>query len=617
MLATLVDAPFNDADWLFETKWDGYRAIATVQQHKVSLYSRNEKDFSRDYPAVVAAVENIAHNVVLDGEIIVLDNKKNSHFQLLQNYKTTGKGNLVYMVFDLLHLNGSELQQLTLLERKSLLKDLVDQLNDKRVQFSAHVLKKGKDFFQKAQQQQWEGIIAKKTDSTYEEGRRTMSWLKIKVTNEQEALICGFTAPRGSRKKLGALVLGLYEDKKLKYIGNCGGGFNDAMLTILYNKLMPLVQKTSPFTQKIKTDMPVTWVKPKLVCQVKFSEWTGDGILRMPVFLGLREDKPAADIHPETPKSMTMTTATAENNRAITLNGKKVSLTNQQKIYWPKENITKGQLIDYYLSVASYILPHLKDRPLSLHRFPNGITHPSFYQKDLDLEQTPDWIKSIPLMAASTGKKVDYLLCNNQATLAYMINLGCIEVNPWLSRTSSLDNPDFVVMDLDPQNIDFKYVVEAALHIKDFLDQYQLQSFCKTSGSEGLHIYIPTGGKYSYDTSRLFAEYIARHVHRELPQTTSVTRTKSDRNKKVYLDYLQNRVAQTVAAPYSVRPKPGATVSMPLSWKEVNESLRISDFDIFNSLQRINEAGDLWEDILQTKNDLHRFISNVEKHTKA
>ncbi|WP_160714541.1 DNA ligase D [Chitinophaga solisilvae] len=616
MLATLVDEPFDSNEWIFETKWDGYRAIASVQNHQVSLYSRNEKNFNTDYPAIVAAVENIAHNVVLDGEIIVTEKNKGAGFQSLQRFRSTGKGALVYMVFDLLHLNGNELQELTLLERKSLLQDIVAALNDKTVQFSGHIQGKGKSFFRKARKQQWEGIIAKRADSIYEEGRRSDNWLKIKNINEQEALICGYTEPRGSRKKLGALVLGLYDDKELKYIGNCGGGLNEEMLGILYKKLQPLKQSASPFSKKIKTVMPVTWVKPKLVCQVKFSEWTGDGILRQPVFLGLREDKAAGEVHAETPKSITMATATAsaaEKERIVTLNGKKVTLTNQQKLYWPKEKITKGQLIDYYLGMAEIILPHLKDRPLSLHRFPNGITGQAFYQKDLNLEQSPVWIKSIALRAESTGKDVDYLICNNEATLAFMANLGCIEINPWLSRTARLDNPDFIVMDLDPENIDFKYVVEAAQHIKAFLDQYKVTCFCKTSGSTGLHIYIPVGGKYSYDTGRLFAEYIARHVNQELPKSTSVIRTKSQRNHKVYIDFLQNSRGQTIAAPYSVRPKPGATVSMPLLWKEVNEKLKMTDFTIFNSRERVNETGDLWHDIQSTKNDLRRFISAIEK----
>ncbi|SEW05669.1 DNA ligase D [Chitinophaga arvensicola] len=616
MLTTLVREAFDGDNWLFETKWDGYRAIASVEKNKATLYSRNEKSFNKDYPPIVAAVEKISHNVVLDGEVIVLDNKGHADFQSLQNYKTTGKGKLIYAVFDLLHLDGHELQQLPLLERKSLLKDLVASLDDPAIRFSTHVLKKGTAFFEKARKQQWEGIIAKKADSIYEEGRRGLSWLKIKILNEQEALICGYTAPRGSRKKIGALVLGIYENKKLKYIGHCGGGLNEALITELYDRLQPLITKTSPFSEKVTTNMPVTWVKPSLVCQVKFQEWTGDGHLRQPIFLGLREDKPAKEVRPEKAKNLTMAT-TIEKERTLTLNSKKVPLTNQSKIYWPDEKISKGELIDYYLAAAQYILPHLKDRPLSLHRFPNGIKGPSFYQKDLDLEHAPAWIKSVPLLADSTGKEVDYLVCNNEATLAYMVNLGCIEINPWLSRLSSLDKPDFMVLDLDPENIDFKYVVETALHIKDLLDSFKMTSFCKTSGSTGLHIYVPTGAKYPYDATRLFAEYIARHVNEELPKSTSVVRAKSARNKKVYIDFLQNSRGQTVASPYSVRPKPGATVSMPLDWKEVNEKLKISDFNIHNSLERINEKGDLWHDIKSVKNDLRKVIREIESNTGA
>ncbi len=616
MLTTLVNEPFDDAGWLFETKWDGYRAIASVENHQVTLYSRNEKSFNNDYPAVVAAVEKISHNVVLDGEIIVLDNKGRSHFQTLQNFRTTGKGKLTYAVFDLLHLDGNELQHLSLLERKSLLKDVVAELNDKTVRFSPHVLKNGKSFFEKARQKGWEGIIAKKADSVYEEGRRGMEWLKIKIVNEQEALICGYTAPRGSRKQIGALVLGMYENKQLKYIGHCGGGLNEATIGVLYNRLQPLISNASPFSEKVGTNMPVTWVKPRLVCQVKFQEWTGDGHLRQPIFLGLREDKSPKDVHPETAKKITMATV-IEKERTLTLNSRKVPLTNQTKLYWPDEQISKGQLIDYYLSVAKYILPHLKDRPQSLHRFPNGIKGPAFYQKDLNLEQTPAWIKSVSLRADSTGKDVDYLLCNNEATLAYMVNLGCIEINPWLSRLNSLDKPDFMILDLDPENIDFKYVVEAALHIRDMLDGFNITSFCKTSGSTGLHIYVPVAAKHPYESTRLFAEYIARHVNEQLPRSTSVVRAKSARNKKVYIDFLQNSKGQTVASPYSARPKPGATVSMPLLWKEVNEKLRISDFNIHNSLERLNEVGDLWHDIKSVKNDLRKVIREIESSAHA
>lgn len=619
MLATLVNEVFDREGWLFETKWDGYRAIASVQDHEVALYSRNQLPFNKDYPTIVSAVEKISHNVVLDGEIVIMNKSKTSSFQALQNFKTTGKGNLVYVVFDLLHLDGHELQEMPLIDRKSLLEDLVKKINDKRIQYSAHIATKGSTLFKKAKQYGWEGIVAKKADSTYEEGARTLSWLKMKIVNQQEAVICGYTAPRGSRKKIGALVLGVYEYRKLRYIGHCGGGLNESTIDTLFARMQPLKQSHSPFQEKIKTNMPVTWIKPVLVCEVKFSSWTEGGNLRQPIFLGLREDKPTKEVHQETAKKLVMTKEktsekVTEADRILKLNGKQVTLTNQQKIYWPAEKITKGQLVDYYLSVAQYLLPHLKDRPLSLHRFPNGIQGLSFYQKDMDVEHLPSWIKSIPLHSESANKNVDYLICNNEATLAYMINLGCIEVNPWLARTKQLDNPDYIVLDLDPDDIAFKAVVETALCIKEVLDGFNVSNYCKTSGATGLHIYIPTGAKYDFDVCRLFAEYVAREVQQQLKSTTSIIRTKAKRKKKVYIDFLQNRRGQTVAAPYAVRPQPGATVSTPLLWKEVNSQLNIKDYHIWNTLDRIKEKGELWQSVQGEKNDLRKVIRQIESN---
>lgn len=622
-MATLVDEPFSREGWLFEPKWDGYRAIAEVRNGKVDLYSRNHISFNKDYPPVVKAVEKIAHNVVLDGEIVVLNSKGVSDFQALQNYKNTGKGNLTYVVFDLLYLNGEDIREMPLTERKTLLQEVVKQLGGKTVQYSSHVTKDGEKLFKKATEKGLEGIIAKKADSVYEEDRRTMNWLKIKILNQQETIICGYTEPRGSRKKLGALILGVMDDKgELKYVGHCGGGLNTEMINMLHAKLQPLRRPIPVFEEKIKTNMPVTWVKPVLVCQVKFSSWTEGGILRQPIFLGLREDKPVKEVQKETAKSLDMSTtrkspATQEKERTLKLNGKNVTLSNQQKIYWPDEKITKGELIDYYLSVAQYLLPYLKDRPLSLHRFPNGIKGSSFYQKDLDTETIPSWIKTIPLHASSTGKDVDYLICNNEATLAYMVNLGCIEVNPWLSRTSHLDHPDHVVMDLDPEDISFKAVIETALCIKEILDAMKVTAYCKTSGASGLHIYIPTAAKYEYETCRLFAQYIARQTHQQLPGITSIVRAKSQRKKKVYVDFLQNSRGQTVAAPYSVRPKPGASVSTPLEWKEVNDQLRITDYNIRNTLDRIQQKGDLWQPVQRGRNDLRKVIQEIEKLAKV
>lgn len=625
MMATLVDKPFSREGWLFETKWDGYRAIADVRNGKVELYSRNHLSFNKDYPKIVEALEDLPHDAVLDGEVVVLKKDGSSDFQSLQNYKNNASGNLVYIVFDMLQLDGQDLQALPLIQRKDLLKDVVTQLGSKTVIYSEHVLNDSEKLYRTAQQKGWEGIIAKEAESLYAEGRRSMSWLKIKIVDEQEAIICGYTDPQGSRKKIGSLVLGIYDDKnELKYVGNCGGGLNGALINELYDKMQPYRQKTSPFKEKVKTNTPVTWVKPELVCQVKFHAWTSDRHLRMPIFLGLRKDKPATDVHKETAKSTKMATkkaaaqaATAparthEKERVVTLNGKKVTLTNQQKIYWPDEKITKGTLLDYYMEMADYVLPFLKDRPLSLHRFPNGINDPGFYQKDVDKATAPDWLKTVQLHAASASRDVDYLVCNNAATLAYMVNLGCIEINPWLSRVKNLDNPDYLVLDLDPENIAFKYVVETALAIKALLDQLGLTAFCKTSGASGLHIYVPTGAKYNYETCRLFAEYVAKQVQQELPRITSVIRNKSKRNKKVYIDYMQNSRGQTIASPYSVRPKPGATVSAPLNWDELTDDLAIADFHIGNMADRMKEVGDLWKDIDKTKNDLRKVIQQIE-----
>ncbi|WP_157304753.1 DNA ligase D [Chitinophaga tropicalis] len=618
MMATLVDEPFSREGWLFETKWDGYRAIADVRKGKVALYSRNHLSFNKDYSPVVEAVEKLQHNVVLDGEIVILEKNGVTDFQSLQNYRSEKRGNLVYAVFDLLELNGQDLQDMPLVQRKELLKEIVEQLGDKRVIYSDHVLENGEKFYKQAQSKGWEGIIAKQADSTYVQGKRVMSWLKIKIVDQQEAIICGYTEPRGSRKKIGALVLGLYDNEGvLKYIGNCGGGLNSALIDELYTKMQPLVQKQSPLKEKIKTPTPVTWVKPQLVCQVKFASWTGGNHLRQPVFLGLRKDKPAKEVRKETARSADMATkniaekapAAAEKERTLTLNSKKVTLTNQQKLYWPKEKITKGMLIDYYLAMADYVLPYIKDRALSLHRFPDGIKSAGFYQKDLDTATIPEWLKTISIYSESTSRNVDYLVCNNEATLAYMINLGCIEVNPWLSKIKKPDNPDYIVLDLDPESISFRYVVETAQVIKETLDEMGVTAFCKTSGASGIHIYIPTGAKYNYDTCRLFAEYVAGLVQKKLPRTTSIIRAKSQRNKKVYIDYLQNSRGQTVASPYSVRPKPGATVSAPLSWDELTDDLAIGDFTIFNMQERLNEVGDLWEGILSVKNDLRKVIN--------
>ena len=300
------------------------------------------------------------------------------------------------------------------------------------------------------------------------------------------------------------------------------------------------------------------------------------------------------------------------NEEILTFGKKKVTLTNRNKVFWPKEKITKGDLLDYYKSVAPYILPHLKDKPLSLNRHPNGINGPSFFQKDLEVDKIASWIKTTPIHSDSNDKQIDYLLCNDEATLLWMVNLGCIEINPWLSTYKRPEHPQYAVLDLDPHDIDFEETIAVAQTTKKILDKMEIEAFIKTSGSKGLHIFIPIGKNYDYELSKNFVHYLGNLVLAEHPDTTSLERTPSKRKNKIYLDFLQNRRGQTIAAAYSARPKPGATVSMPLNWEEVKAGLQISDFTILNALERINTIGDAWKNIDKSKNDLKLALEKLK-----
>ncbi|MFC3159554.1 non-homologous end-joining DNA ligase [Chryseobacterium arachidis] len=372
-----------------------------------------------------------------------------------------------------------------------------------------------------------------------------------------------------------------------------------------------IIIKSSPFEYKPKTNMPVTWTKPELVCEIKYSEITKDGIFRHPVFVAIREDKEPEEVRNSsneiinTSKSKNMKTPatrktkSSENEKEITLNKHTVKLTNQDKIYFPKDNITKGDVIEYYQSVASYILPHLKNRPLSLNRFPNGIEEQNFYQKDAS-DNIPDWVKTTQVYSESNDKDIDYIYCNDKATLAYLNNLGCIDMNPWNSSLPDLDHPDFLVLDLDPSKKNtFDEVIETALQVNEVLKSIKIEGYCKTSGSTGIHVYIPMGGKYDFDQVKDFAHILMKQVHEQLPKITTLERSLQKRDdKKIYLDYLQNRTGQTLASAYSLRPKQGASVSMPLEWNELKPGLKPTDFNIHNALDRIKEKGDLFKPVL-------------------
>jgi len=614
MLAKLTSEVKDNVDWLYETKYDGYRAITKIRNDSVEMISRNGNSFNKQYSPLIKELEEIKDDVVLDGEVVIENKKGIGEFQLLQNYSRTKQGVLKYYVFDILFLNGHSLQDMTLRHRKELLEVFFQKYKFKNIIQSPVTVGKGKELFKKLSSKGYEGIIAKDMESTYQPGRRSGSWLKVKSVMMQEVVICGYTLPQKSRKYFGSIILGINEGRKLKFIGNCGTGFTDASLKELHEQFEKLKTDKCPFDEKptlTGTKRKPVWIIPKLICNVKFLEWTQDKRLRNPVFMGLRTDKEANEVIKE--NSVTTDPINIEKEKIIKFGNKKVVCTNLTKVYWPDEGITKGDLIAYYQSIAKYILPYLKNRPESLNRHPNGIAGASFYQKDMNVNQLPSWVKTVRLYSKSNKKYIDYLVCNDVATLAYMANLGCIEINPWHSTYSHPDYPDYVILDLDPGDITFVDVVNTALVIKEICDESGINCFCKTSGATGLHIYIPMGGKYTYDEVKTFAELLATVAHQRLPHTTSVERPLAKRKDKIYLDFLQNRKGQTIAAPYSVRPKPHATVSTPLLWKEVNHKLTPEMFTIHNIEKRLNKVGDLWKGVLGKPITLEKALRNIDK----
>lgn len=623
MLAKPFDKAFDDQDWLFEIKWDGYRAIADLSQDEPLFYSRNGISFLSKFDKVAQDFDQQKYKMILDGEIIAYDDQGKPSFQLLQQIGDHPNLALVYQVFDLLWLNGHSTEELPLIQRKELLKEAL--LETDTIKYCDHIPEKGIAFFDQMKKMKLEGMIAKRAESQYVENYRTTDWLKIKFSNTEETIICGFTEPRGSRESFGALILGKYVNNELIYCGHTGTGFNHTSLNQLYQRLEKMIIKTSPFETIPKTNMPVTWVKPELVCEIKYSEITKDGIFRHPVFVGLREDKDpeevknSADLATQPKKSKTMKAKTSskkehlEKEQEITLNRHTLKLTNQDKIYFPKDGITKGDVIDYYQSVAEYILPYLKNRPLSLNRFPNGIEKQGFYQKDAG-DHIPDWIKTTQVYSESNDKYIDYIYCNDKATLAYLNNLGCIDLNPWNSSLPDLEHPDYLVLDLDPSKKNtFDEVIETALQVNEVLQSITIKGYCKTSGSTGIHIYIPMGGKYDFDQVKDFAHILMQQVHKKLPEITTLERSLQKRDSdKIYLDYLQNRTGQTLASAYSLRPKQGASVSMPLDWDELKPGIRPTDYTIENALERIKEKGDLFKPVLGKGIDMMKALESLQ-----
>jgi bifunctional non-homologous end joining protein LigD len=629
MLATLVSDPVAEGDWLYEIKWDGYRALAYMAQGKVEIRSRNNKSFNEKFYPVYEALQQWNINAVVDGEIVVLNEEGVPDFGDLQLWRSEADGQLAFYVFDVLWLEGTDVMNVPLEQRHQLLQAIIPPGNDV-IKISEQFDTSGKEFFQLAERLGLEGIFAKRPNSTYTPGIRSKDWLKIKTEKRQEFVIGGYTKNENTSKFFSALLVGVFENGKFHFVTPVGTGFNTATQKEIIQRLKPYETKTCPFVEEPEYNKPsrfrpnppkaaVTWVKPKLVAEVSFREETKDGAIRHPSFKALREDKKPSDVVREKPQQTTSIAKKptgkikgiskpprkerktllnpTEEAQTRDIGGHNLHFTNLSKVFWPKEKLTKRDMINYYYQVAPYMLPYFKDRPQTLNRHPHGINGQSFYQKNVK-GKAPEWIKTFPYYSSSDDEEKEFLVCTDEASLLYIASLGCIEMNPWSSRSQSPDNPDWCIIDLDPDKNTFDQVIKAAQVTKQILDAIGVPGYCKTSGSTGLHIYIPLGAKYTYEDSKEFGRSIAKLVHHEIPSFTSIERKTADREGKMYIDFLQNRGQATVAGPYSLRPKPFAPVSMPLQWDEVKKGLQIKNHNLLNAIPRLKETGDLFTGVL-------------------
>ncbi|HEY8678913.1 MAG TPA: DNA ligase D [Candidatus Dormibacteraeota bacterium] len=641
MKAQLVTTAFDDDRWLFEVKWDGVRLISFIKGETVSLQTRTGRMVESQYPELQSIGSLVkAREAVLDGEVVALDSEGRPSFQLLQN---RGKEALPlqYVVFDIVYLDGQRLFNVPLEDRKRLLRNVVRDAGV--LKYSEHVLGQGKAFFGAAKEKRLEGIVAKLRDSTYQPGVRSSAWLKIKAVAEQEVVIGGFTAPRNSRKHFGALLVGVYDDDAgLIYTGHTGGGFDEKTLASVHKLMKPLIVKASPFSGKPpRANEKPTWVRPELVAEVKFAEWTRDGLMRQPVFLGMRDDvEPRAvrrertgtarprrtktDVKvPDAPLSRAAAAiakklktelrgATAEELEALDaivkdgdweIGGRTVHLTNLDKQLFPEDRFTKRDLIRYYAAVAPVLIPYYSRRPLSMNPHPDGIHGKSFWQKDKPA-YAPDWI---PTFTYEDRKNIkDWMLIEEVATLAWLANHAVIDLHPWYSRVDKPEYPDWSVVDLDPaEGATFKDVIAVARVVKTALDHLTLKAVLKTTGQTGLHVYIPIERRYTLDESRGFVEKLAHMIAELMPDKVTEIWEVKRRTGKIRIDYTQNVINKTLAGPYSVRPAVRAPVSTPISWEELDDPrLRPDRWTIKTLGDRLLEKGDLFHDALTLRQRL-------------
>jgi len=642
MLATLADRPFSDPNWLFEIKWDGVRALARVENDALTLRSRTGVDIAKRYPELASLPDALAaRQAILDGEIVALDAQGHSDFERLQermhvrapNENLVAQIPVVYFVFDLLYCDGYDLRETPLLDRKQLLQRLLH--TSERFRYSDHQLEHGKELFALAEQNGLEGIVAKRADSPYVSDRSPY-WVKLKVTKTVDAVVSGWTESRTSALPFGSLLLGLYQGKKLRFIGHVGTGFDAKKLKELTSKLKELVAPTCPFDAVPETNEKPSWVSPTLVARVKFSGWTQEHSLRHPVFVALREDArptdcqwenevataapaaaPAVVRAPEVVVRVLTTTAQIEaelfkgrsETVTIELDGKRLRLSNLNKVYFPESGHTKRNLLAYYYRMADFILPFLRDRALVLRRYPDGIKGQAFFQKDVR-EGLPEWFKTVPVDSEHRGEVIQYATANDRSSLLFLTGLGCIDHNPWSNRYDDVDHPDYFFFDLDPSDgTEFSVVVTIARALHEKLEELRLVSFLKTSGATGIHIYLPVEPIYTYEQLRTFGEIIARTVTAEYPNLVTSERIVAKRPAgRVLIDVQQNAHGRPLAAAYSIRAFPQAPVSAPLLPRELRPSLRPETLNIKTVSARLKEKGDLWADFWKRRQRLEQAI---------
>src|ERR671934_884419 len=607
MLATLTDRLPTGQGWEFEIKWDGYRIVTRVAGEEAELRTRRDQDYTERFANVARELVKALKtpDCVIDGEVCALDDEGRPSFSAMQQGHAGTP--IVYYVFDLLEVEGEPILDLPLSERRARLEKLLDRRN--RCVKLSEAFDDGRALLKAAEEQRLEGIIAKRLDSRYVPGKRSREWLKLKTRPRQEFVIAGYTRGKGRRGKgFGSLVLAVNGDDGLEYVGNVGTGFDESEIEKLLAKLRPLERADTPFPSVPK--MPrirkgdVVWVEPKLVAEVEFSEWTHDEHLRAPSYQGLREDKRPEEVRRERPGE-----AEAQPVPEVIRKGRHVLRpSNLDKLFWPDEGITKGDLLAYYRDVAPAVVPHLRDRPFTLKRYPDGWQGNHFFQKDAPAGM-PEWIPTVEIEVSTREKprrrrKIKAPLANDELVLLWMVNMGCIDLNTWYSRVDKPDRPDFVLFDLDPSpDVGFRETVQVALLVREALDAIGLESFVKTSGADGIHVLVPIERRHTYEDTRRFAEIVAGALattHRGLV-TTEWAKAK---RRGVLIDANQNGEGKTIASVYSVRPKPGAPVSTPLRWDEVDESLDPAAFTMDVVRKRIEEQGDLFEGVLKTRQSL-------------